>query len=495
MRPFIANLRQTILQLAIEGKLVPQDPSDQPASKLLKQIEAAKQKLIEEGKIRKSKAFLPVDKDNEPFKISNNWAWVKLGSLGVWGSGATPLRSNKNYYGEGLPWFKSGEMNGKYLYEAEEHVTPLALQECSLRICKPGDLLVAMYGATAGKTSVLGIEAVTNQAIAACTPLPVVEINFLHISAKAAFKRLINQASGAAQPNISQVKITNTAIGLPPIAEQRRIVAKVDELMELCDELEEKSDTYLNILSKLRRTILKSATEGKLVKQDPCDESAKKLLHIIEVERQELVAGDKIRKQKLILPLTDAEKPFTVPNNWVWVRMRDVAATITDGTHKTPEYQKSGIPFVSIANLLPFDVLDFSRYVRYISKEEHNLLIKRTCPERGDVLFSRIGTLGLASKVRAKESFSIFVGLGLIKPIRTLINENYLEVIMNSLYSYQYQISTSTGSTRLTFPLHAARNMPLPLPPINEQKRIVAKVDELIQLCNQLEAKMTSVTS
>ena len=233
----IDQLKQTILQLAVMGKLVPQDPNDEPASELLKKIAAEKARLIKEGKIKKQKPLPPIDEGEMPFELSEGWKWAYLNDIGDWGAGATPNRRNTKYYGGEIPWFKSGELVGDFISESEEHVTDLALKECSLRYNKPGDVLIAMYGATIGKTSILSVPGTTNQAVCACTPFTGVFNRYLLTILKAYKHRFTSMGAGGAQPNISREKIIATVIALPPETEQHRIVAKVDELMALCDAL------------------------------------------------------------------------------------------------------------------------------------------------------------------------------------------------------------------------------------------------------------------
>ena len=236
----IEQLKQIILQLAVMGKLVPQDPKDEPASVLLDRITKAKEQLIEEGTIKKQKLLHEIDENEKPFNLPNGWKYVRLNDLGDWGAGATPLRGRHDYYNGKIPWFKSGELISDYISDSEEYVTELALKETSLRYNKPGDVLIAMYGATIGKCSILKIQATTNQAVCACTPYHGFANKYLLTLLKAYKNRFVGMGAGGAQPNISREKIIATVIALPPLAEQQRIVAKIDELMVQCDILKSK---------------------------------------------------------------------------------------------------------------------------------------------------------------------------------------------------------------------------------------------------------------
>lgn len=255
-----ADLRKSILTLAVQGKLVPQDPNDVPAEELLKRISAEQERLVKARQIRRLETA-PLTEDEEPFVIPSSWAWTRLGQIGDWGSGSTPPRGNHELYGGSVPWLKSGELNdNRTLAGSEETVTELAMKTCSFRLNKPGDVLLAMYGATIGKAAILAEAAVTNQAVCACTPFPGVLNTFLFdylLSQRDAFHAA---SEGGAQPNISKVKIVGYPFPLPPLAEQRRIVAKVDQLMALVDQLEAQLTASAATAGKLMEAVVAELT-------------------------------------------------------------------------------------------------------------------------------------------------------------------------------------------------------------------------------------------
>ena len=255
----IDALKQTLLQLAVMGKLVAQDPSDEPVSELLKRIEREKTQLIEQKVIRKGKSLPDIEQDEMQFNLPMGWEWIRLGQIGDWGAGATPARGNSSYYGGEMPWFKSGELVADFISDSEETVTELALKECSLRRNKPGDVLIAMYGATIGKTAILSVEGTTNQAVCACTPFNGVFNRYLLLTLKALKANFIGQGAGGAQPNISREKIVATVAGLPPLAEQHRIVAKVDQLMTLCDQLKARLNQARQVHEQLACALVEQA--------------------------------------------------------------------------------------------------------------------------------------------------------------------------------------------------------------------------------------------
>ena len=206
----IARLRSFILELAVRGKLVPQDAKDESASKLLKRIATEKAKLVKAGTARKSEID-DVGPDDIPFSLPAGWIWTRLGSVGDWGSGSTPPRGNLDLYGGNITWLKSGELDdNRYLSGSEETVTEIAVKKGSFRLNRPGDVLIAMYGATIGKVAILAEEAVTNQAVCGCTPFAGVFNQFLFLFLLSQREQFHTASEGGAQPNISKVKIVWT---------------------------------------------------------------------------------------------------------------------------------------------------------------------------------------------------------------------------------------------------------------------------------------------
>ena len=236
-------LKSRILELAIQGKLVPQDENDEPAGVLLERIRAERKaklgkKYVESyifkgddncyyEKICKNE---PVLLENLPFDIPDSWCWARLGDIGDWGAGATPPRGNLEYYGGNIPWVKTGELNDDYIFLSVETVSSKALQECSLRYNKIGDILIAMYGATIGKLGIAGVKLTTNQACCACTPYEGVYNIYLFYYLKEEKDRFTKLGTGGAQPNISREKIINYLIPIPPYNEQLRICEQVKNI-------------------------------------------------------------------------------------------------------------------------------------------------------------------------------------------------------------------------------------------------------------------------
>ena len=526
----LESLNKIILDLAIRGKLVEQNPEDEPASELLKRIKEEKERLIKEKVIKKEKELLKIEEDEIPFEIPESWEWVRLGEIGIWGSGATPSRSKLEYYQNGdIPWLKTGELNDSYIYNSEEKITKLALEKTSLRLCKAKDVLIAMYGATIGKLGILEIEATTNQACCACTVYQGIYYKFLFYFLMARRESFKSQGAGGAQPNISKEKIINSLFTLPSLAEQKRIVEKVERLQGLIKNLKEvyllneesrlnlkksllaeieKSNSDKELLKNLelvfsnfdkvirskedikdiRNLILSLAIKGKLVEQNSEDEPASELLTRIKEEKERLIKEKVIKKEKELLKIEKDEIPFEIPKSWEWVRLGEILNLLTDGAHKTPKYVENGVPFLSVKNMsngkLNFDD------VKYITQEEHIELSKRCNVEYGDLLLTKVGTTGIPVIVDTYREFNIFVSVALLKFNKNCIDVKFLRLLLQSPFVYNQSQENTKGVGNKNWVLKDISNTKIILPPLAEQQRIVERVEKLMSICDMLEEKI-----
>jgi type I restriction enzyme, S subunit len=530
----IKKLRELILTLAMQGKLVLQDPNDQPASELLKEIEAEKKRLVKDGKIKQSKA-LPEIKPNElPYNLPKNWEWVRLGCFGTWKSGTTPSRTNHAYYDGEIPWVKSGEVKQGKIRETEEKITHEALQKCSLELNSIGSILVAMYGANIGEVGVLEIEATTNQAVCACRTFSGIDNIFLLHLIISLKQNFLTQGAGAAQPNISREKIINTVVPLPPLEEQRRIVAKIDELMARCDELEKlrgdrnRSLTTVHTaalnrllmakessnfstawsfitqhfgelysvkenVAELRKAILQLAVMGKLVPQDPNDDPASELLKAIVVEKQRLVKEGKIKEQKPLSAIMPEEMPYLLPNSWEWVRFEDIvdiSSGVTKG-RKLNGKEMLVLPYLRVANVQRgYLNLDVIKDIEIAKDEIERFELKKKdllITEGGD--WDKVGRTAIwnAEIPQCIHQNHIFKARRLLSEQ----NEKWLEKYLNSFVARAYFANASKQTTNLaSINKTQLRGCPIPMPPLTEQHRIVDKIDQLMGLCDQLEQQI-----
>ena len=527
----IPRLRRFILDLAVRGKLVEQDPNDEPAVELLKRIQAEKARLVKEAKIKKAQPLLPVEIEYYPFQLPTNWLWSRLGEVGDWGSGSTPPRGNSDYYGNDVAWLKSGELGDSMsLSGSEERVTSLALEKCSFRLNKPGDILIAMYGATIGKLAILAEPAVTNQAVCGCTPFSGVFNKYLFLFLLSRREDFHGQSEGGAQPNISKVKIVTSPFALPPLAEQHRIVAKVDELMALCDQLETERNkrearrdrlvasslnriststaeeakeatrfhldnlprltTRIEHIKQLRQTILNLAVRGRLVPQDPDDEPAAELLKLIQVEKARLVKEGKIRKQNELQVISVKDQVYDAPTGWFWARLGNISSKIHYGYTASANQTLQDVRMLRITDIQN-NTVDWSTVPGCEISTEEATQYKL---EKSDILIARTGgTIGKTFLVDKQPPVtSIFASYLIRVQGSSKIFDRYLKLFLESpVYWTQLQDGTR-GAGQPNVNGQTLGKMHVPLPPLAEQHRIVAKVDELMAMCDQMETQLTT---
>ncbi len=476
------QLKNSILQEAIEGRLVPQDPNDEPASVLLDKIRKEKSRLVKDKKLKKSALKEdPITDDDKFFTIPTTWEWCKLGWIGEWGAGATPAKGTPEFYTNGtIPWLRTGELNNGIVTNSEIKVTPYALQKCSLRECKVGDVLIAMYGATIGKVAIAGIDLTTNQACCACTPYQVYN-KYLLYYLMASKQRFIDLGEGGAQPNISREKIVAFPFPLPPLSEQKRIVAKIEELLPKVEEYGKAQDTLdkLNaeLPERLKKSILQEAIEGRLVPQDPNDEPASVLLEKIRKEKARLVKEGKLKKKDLEeLPISEDEKPFEIPESWEWVRLISISKAIHYGY--TASASLSGNAKLLRITDIQNDKVNWHT-VPFCTIKEKDLESYQL--HNRDILIARTGgTVGKTYIVRELNDISVFASY-LIRaiPLDT-VNEEYIKLFMDTPYYWTQLTEATSGTGQPNVNGQSLSKLIIPLPPLAEQKRIVAKIEQLL---------------
>ena len=430
-----------------------------------------------------------------PFEIPQGWEWCRMGCIGDWGAGATPAKGNPDYYGGSILWLRTGELNNGIVYDSEIKITDKALQECSLRMNKIGDVLIAMYGATIGKVAIVGKELTTNQACCACTPFGIYNY-YLFFFLMGSQIDFIKKGEGGAQPNISREKLISHLMPIPPLAEQYRIVEKIQYLLPLVEKYSNSQilQNKLNseIKDKLRKSILQEAIQGKLVPQIAEEGTAQDLLEQIKTEKQKLVKEGKLKKSALndsvifrgddnkyyeqigkkCLDITE-QIPFELPSSWNWVRGKTVFMPM--------ESIKPSSDFVYI------DVDAVNNRKNIIEKPK--MVKKENAPSRAtrklhknDLLFSMVRPyLKNIALVDDKYKNAIAsTGFYVITPslgyypmfLFHLMLSNYVVEGLNSFMKGDN--SPSINNCHIEDYLY-------PLPPIEEQKRIVNKIDQLFK--------------
>ena len=432
----IKQLRQTILGRAIRGQLVSQDPTDEPASVLLERIRAEKEELIKEKKLKREKRdSQPIEE--VPFEIPEGWVWCRLGEIGIWGSGVTPSRNKKEYYDGNIPWLKTGDLNDSYIYETSELITDLAVKDCSLKKIPIGSVLIAMYGATIAKLGLLEIEVTINQACCACTPFSGIVNKFLFYYLFSQKQNIKDKAEGGAQPNISKEKLINFPFPLPPLAEQHRIVQKIEQLFALVDIIEVNKKALEELIEQAKSQVLSDAVAGKLTHQDPNDEPAEELLK---------------RIGKTTAPDTPYEK--MLPKGWACTEMQ-VLCQLLDGK------KKEGVlyPYLDVVFLRGKTEGSYKENGKYIPKNTHLILVDGE--NSGEIFTTTIeGYQGSTLK---------------ILNISQEVNEQFIFYILRKEQKLFKESKTGSAIPHLNKKIF--KELIVFLPPLAEQCRIVKKIE------------------
>lgn len=497
------QLKNAILQEAIEGRLVPQDPNDEPASALLARIRKEKERLVKEGKLKKKDLEeTPISEDEIPFEIPESWEWCRISNLFETSSGSTPQSKNPKYYSKGnINWVRTTDLNNGVLSSCEIQITKDAVADYHLSIIPRDSVCIAMYGGggTIGKHSIIKFDTTINQSVCAIYPNGVCNMDYLHYFMQYQRPNWMDYAAGSRKdPNINQVIIKNCLFPLPPLAEQLRIVQKLNELLPKVEEYGKAQDA-LNKLNeelpeRLKKSILQEAIEGRLVPQDPNDEPASVLLAKIRKEKEQLVKDGKLKKKDLIeTPISEDEIPFEIPDSWEWRKLNDLCIFLSRG--KSPSY--SDVPtnypvFAQKCNLKDGGIsLEQARFLKpeTVSKwqEEYHL---RT----DDVLVNSTGT-GTVCRTRLFNenclgNYPFTVPDSHVSVVRTSNNicSTYIFYLFNSKIYQDYWEDRLAGSTnQKELYIGVLQNTPIPLPPLAEQKRIVAKIEEVFKEIDTLK--------
>jgi len=459
---------------------------------------------------------------------TSGWTEALLGEIGDWGSGGTPLKTHSEYYGGDIPWLVIGDLNDGLVTKAQSCITQLGLEKSSAQLVREGTLLIAMYGSI-GKLGIAGIPCATNQAIAFCSPdSEQIETQYLFLYLRAIRKHLLSRGQGLAQQNISQKILKATSIKLPSLEEQHRIVAKVDELMALCDQLEQQQtdsiaahqtlvasllgtltrvetqqefsaawariashfDTLFTTeasIDQLKQTILQLAVMGKLVPQDTNAEPARELLKCIQAEKAKLIAEGKIKKEKPLPDIGEDEKPFELPVGWEWARLDAITSKITDGEHISPLKTEAGMKLLTAKHVLDDGIT--LEDPQYVSLDDGIRFRERCDPKTGDVLICSRGTIGRCCAIEVYEEFCLMGSVILARPSGQ-IAPRYLACYLKSEAGQFFIRGATKGMAVNALYLKDIRLCSVPVPPRAEQHRIVAKVDELMALCDVLKVRL-----
>lgn len=480
-----SDLRQSVLQAAMQGKLTTQKAEDGDAKDLLLTIRAKKEKLVQEKKGKKEKPLAPIGEDEMPFDIPENWIWCKLGELGNYKKGpfGSALTKSK-FVNKGIDTIKVYEQKnvikknkniGSYYITKEYFDAKMQGFEVH-----SGDILVSCAG-TIGETYILpeDIEqGIINQALMRIRLSELVYAPYFLLYFDYVLKENAKaDSNGSAIKNIPPFNILKKyAFALPPLPEQQRIVARVEALMKEIDELEQTEKELEAIKAAfpgdMKASLLQAAMEGKLTEQKAEDGDARGLLLAIREEKEKLVKEKKIKKEKPLTPITDEEIPFDIPENWVWCRLGDCIKLLS-GQDLTPDkYNASGkgTIYITGASNIENGRITVNRWTEFPRAIAHKGELLITCKGTiGEMCFLNIDKVHIARQIMS------------IKEI--LVDIKYVHIF---LLSY---VNTLKGNAKSMIPGIDRKNVLnalFPLPPLPEQQRIVEKLDQLLPLCDSL---------
>ena len=520
----VARLRELILTLAVQGKLVPQDPKDEPASALLKKIRAEKDRLIAGGKIKRDKPLAEIDEEETPFALPGGWEWVRLadvvrvlngrayGKQELLDAGPTPVLRVGNLF------------TSKHWYYSNLELEPE-------KYCSEGDLLYA-WSASFGPFIWAGPKAIYHYHIWKLEPwsLHHFDTGYFHKFLAEKTAEIKAAGHGVSMIHMTKEKMEKIVVSYPPLAEQSRIVTRVEELMRLCDALEAKGQleatqhaqlvstllatltesetpaqlngnwhriaTHFDLLldrpeavDALEQTILQLAVRGLLVPQDPQDEPASALLKKIRAEKDKLIAEGKIKRDKPLSPIAEDEQPFALPVGWEWARVGSIGVTQTGGTPASskPEYFDGNFPFIGPGQMtLAGKILPPEKFISERGR------LESAVAEPGDILMVCIG--GSIGKCAAASYATAFNQQ--INSIHPVLASN--EYVLNAMTAGEFMASVVSAATGSATPIISKGKwdlLLLPVPPLAEQSRIVTRVASLRRLCADLRQRLTASQS
>lgn len=488
------QLKASILQLAIQGKLVEQRPEEGTSEDLYQQIQAEKQKLIEEGKLKKEKPLPAID-DEIPFEIPSNWKWVNLSSLCSVISDGT--HQTPKYVGNGVPFISVKDISsGVINFSDTKFISYEDSKELNKKIApESGDILICRIG-TLGKA--VKIPSGCKQfsifvSLGLIKPLNKEISDFIVTVINSAYGfnwlQLVKVGGGTHTYKINLGDLRKFIIPLPPLAEQKRIAAKIEELLPLVEKYK-KAYSELEILNSkfsgdMKKSILQYAIQGKLVEQRPEEGTAEDLYQQIQEEKQNLIKEGKLKKEKPLAPIEDDEIPFEIPEHWKWARLSSLVSVLGDGLHGTPSYDVNGTVYFINGNNLKNGKIVINDLTKKVSKEEAKKYYKDL--NQSSLLVSINGTLG---NVAFYDNEPVILGKSACYfNLIGHLDKYFFKVLIDSDYFQSYLTNFATGTTIKNVPLSAMRSVLIPLPPLAEQKRIVAKVEELLALCDKLKLK------
>lgn len=530
----IKKLRELILELAVRGKLVPQDPNDEPASALLKRIAAEKAELVKQGKIKKQKQLPEISEEEKPFELPEGWEWARFETALDFSGGSQPPKS---FFIEEP---KEGYVQLIQIRDLGEYPQPVYVPINKVtKLCTSEDILIGRYGASVGKVF-WGKNGAYNVALIKIdNSYNLYNNQFLFWLLKSPLgQNLFSGISRSAQDGFNKSDIAEKLLPVLSEKEQSKIVVRINDLMSLCDQLEQHSLTSLDAhqqlvetllttltdsqnahelaenwarinehfdtlftteasIDALKQTILQLAVMGKLVPQDPNDEPASELLKRIAQEKAQLVKDGKMKKQKPLPPISDEEKPFELPSGWEWCRLGELALKSEAGwSPQCENTPRSGEQW----GVLKISAVTWGEY----QPEENKALPAHLSPreefevKENDFLISRANTAELVARsvvVPEKTPGNLMLSDKIIRfEFPSLVSAHYISLVNNSIFSREYykEVAGGTSSSMKNVSRNQVSELLIGLPGYNEQLKIVENIAKYIQICEALTSKIKS---
>lgn len=488
------ELKSSILQLAIQGKLVEQRPEEGTGEELYQQIQAEKKRLIQEGKIKKEKPLPEIAEDEVPFEIPEGWKWVRIQSI-----------SKKTTDGEHKTPRRVGAYCGFYLLSARnirdgeialkdvDYVDETEYKRIALR-CNPqkGDVLISCSGSV-GRCAVVENDNKYVMVRSAAMVSPVnMNSNYLMyaIRSEVVQEQIRAKIKQTAQANLFQEAIRNLAIPLPPLAEQKRIVAQIEELLPYLDRYEKAwnrlEEFNRRFPADMQKSILQMAIQGKLVEQRPEEGTGEELYRQIQAEKQALIKAGKIKKEKPLPEIAEDEVPFEIPEGWKWVRLGDVASVLGGKripAGRTLTTENTGYKYIRVSDMKNGSVSIDS--LLYVPSDIYPSISRYTI-NKEDVYITVAGTIGRVGKIPQQIDGSNLTE-NADRLVFQFLDQDWLIRCLESQLIQQQIIDATTKVGQPKLAIKRIQELLLPLPPVAEQKRIVARLEEILPLCERLK--------
>ena len=486
------ELKASILQLAVQGKLAEQRPEEGTGEELYQRIQAKKQHLIKAGTIKKEKPLPKIAEDEIPFDIPENWKWIKLGDVvSVLGGKRIPAGRTLTKDNTGYKYIRVSDMkNGSVLTENLLYVPTDIYPSIARYVINKEDVYITVAG-TIGRVGKIPPEIdganLTENADRLVFQLLDQDWLINCLESSLIQQQIIDATTKVGQPKLAIKRIQELLLPLPPLAEQKRIVARIEELLPYIDCYEQAwsklEDFNKRFPADMQKSILQMAIQGKLVPQFPEEGTGEELFQQIQVEIQVLIKAGTIKKEKPLPEITEDELPFDIPENWRWVRWGDLSQSIQYG-YNAPAQEKGRIKMVRISDIQDGNVLWDT--VPYCDIKEDD--IPTYLLGANDILFARTGgTVGKSYLVKEVPEEAIYAGYLIRIQYSSLLCPEYMKYFMESQLYWDQLRNGTIATAQPNCNGKTLSKMILPLPPLSEQKRIVAKLEELLPLCERLK--------